>query len=96
MSDNKASTTPFQEGILEHIDNRTSSNVEDVALRESVGKSMTDAGDQPGIMSNNDSMNNDSNNNDYNNKNPNNNDVNNNDYNHNCSCNTNLCSGQFG
>ena len=57
MSDNKASTTPFQEGILEHIDNRTSSNVEDVALRESVGKSMTDAGDQPGIMSNNDSMN---------------------------------------
>ena len=45
MSDNKASTTPFQEGILEHIDNRTSSNVEDVALRESVGKSMTDAGD---------------------------------------------------
>ena len=57
MSNNKASSSPFQEGILEQIDNRTSSNVEDVALRESVGKSMTDAGDQPGLMSNNDSMN---------------------------------------
>ena len=45
MSNNKASSSPFQEGILEQIDNRTSSNVEDVALRESVGKSMTDAGD---------------------------------------------------
>ena len=57
MSNNKASSSPFQEGILEHIDNRTSSNVEDVALRESVGKSMTDAGDHPGLLSNNDSMN---------------------------------------
>ena len=39
------------------IDVKTNSNIDNVELRESVGKSMTDAGDQPGLMSNNESMN---------------------------------------
>lgn len=45
MSNSKPPTAPFLEATQELGDNKTSSNVDDVALRESVGKSMTDAGD---------------------------------------------------